>query len=151
MAFSILCIGLLSIGADSALHFHDAPIDGPFQLFNAKTPHSLLIGVELTYDARNSLSPLPVIGAEPRYLVVSSGAGPWAPQTLDPHTATTRFPLIATEDAHVGLDFKTNSLIPGVGADVASVPASQYHVTRSIYPWMYNFAMAASPPPVIYK
>jgi hypothetical protein len=35
VAFGTLCIGFASVAADSALHFNDSPIDGPFQLFNA--------------------------------------------------------------------------------------------------------------------
>jgi len=35
VAFGILCVGFGSIAAESALHFADTPIDGPFQLFNA--------------------------------------------------------------------------------------------------------------------
>src|SRR3954467_13749152 len=34
-AFAFLCVGFISIAADSALHFDDSPMDGPFQLFNA--------------------------------------------------------------------------------------------------------------------
>ena len=31
----VMCLGFLSVGIDEVLHFKDAPIDGPFQLFNA--------------------------------------------------------------------------------------------------------------------
>ena len=34
-ALTILVVGFASIAIDSALHFDDTPIDGPFQLFNA--------------------------------------------------------------------------------------------------------------------
>src|SRR5205823_598789 len=35
VAFGVLVIGFSSIAAESAIHFKDTPIDGPFQLFNA--------------------------------------------------------------------------------------------------------------------
>src|SRR4051812_3820605 len=35
VAFGVLVVGLSSIAAESAIHFDDTPIDGPFQLFNA--------------------------------------------------------------------------------------------------------------------
>jgi hypothetical protein len=35
VAFATIGVGLLAVGADSVLHFRDAPMDGPFQLFNA--------------------------------------------------------------------------------------------------------------------
>lgn len=34
-AFAVIGVGLLCIGTDAVLHFRDAPMDGPFQLFNA--------------------------------------------------------------------------------------------------------------------
>ncbi len=33
--YGLLCVGLLSVGIETAIHFNGPPIDGPFQLYNA--------------------------------------------------------------------------------------------------------------------
>jgi hypothetical protein len=35
LAYALLCVGLLSVGLETAIHFNGPPIDGPFQLYNA--------------------------------------------------------------------------------------------------------------------
>lgn len=35
LCYSLLCLGLLSVGVETAIHFNGPPIDGPFQLYNA--------------------------------------------------------------------------------------------------------------------
>src|SRR5262249_16847459 len=54
-----------------------------------------LLTVEVEYRAHNPLARLPLVGANPRFLVGIGGALPRDPVTLDPYVTKARFPLIA--------------------------------------------------------
>ena len=105
-----------------------------------------IVEVTVRYRATNSMHWLPVVGAMPRYLVLTGGAITTPPVTLDPYVTISSFPLAVTPGARVTLDFETYSLLPGATIVVDSVSASLYQPAPSYRPWLINFSCAGRPP-----
>jgi hypothetical protein len=105
-------------------------------------PAPVLIEVELTYRAVNSLAALPMFGGLPRYLVSLEGAITRGPVTLNPHVTTSAFPLVLMQGARPVLRFSTRSLLPGAHLEVSRVRVLAHPVTAEIAPWLQNVIAA---------
>jgi hypothetical protein len=108
-----------------------------------------LIAVTVHYRATNRMHALPIVGAMPRYLVLTGGAITRPPVTLDPYTTTARFPLAVRPGAHIQLDFETYSLLPAAHLEITGVSAAAYVRAASYRPWLINFSCAGQPETVL--
>ena len=81
----------------------------------------VLLQVEFSYAVHNPLHVLPMVGGLPRYLVFEDGAIRRDPITLDPYTATARFPVVARRGNGVRLRWSAFSLVPGASIRVSDV------------------------------
>ena len=95
-----------------------------------------LMTVEVEYRARNPLGRLPLVGANPRYLVGIGGAAIHNPVTLNPYMTVARFPLVAAPGTTPTLSFHTFSLLPGASLEVHRIRVSQVPVVGSNQEWL---------------
>jgi hypothetical protein len=137
--------------AQASAPFLDSPVTPGTQSVDIVFPSSpsssdtTLIEVELHYRARNPFQRVPIIGAQPRYLVNVVGAIPTNPVTLDPYVTTARFPLAARAGGTVSLTFTASALTPGASLEVTAVRASRIAITPAIEPWFRDLLVASSP------
>jgi hypothetical protein len=96
----------------------------------------VLLQAELTYQVRNPLRAVPVIGASPRYLVTIDNAAQAFPITLDPYVTTSRVPVLAYRGKSARLSWAAASLLPGVGIEVRSVRLSFVPVAEANVAWL---------------
>jgi hypothetical protein len=103
-----------------------------------------LMTVEVEYQTRNPLARLPLVGANPRFLVGISGAAIRNPVTLDPYVTTSRFPLVAAPGSTPTLSFRTFSLLPGASIEVRHIRVSRVPVTGTNQEWLANLVRQQS-------
>ena len=103
-----------------------------------------LMTVEVEYQARNPLGRIPLVGANPRFLVGITGALPHNPVTLDPYVTKARFPLVAAPGATPTLAFRTFSLLPGASLEVRHIKVWQVSVTPANQLWLADLVRARS-------
>jgi hypothetical protein len=103
-----------------------------------------LMTVEVEYQAQNPLGRIPLVGANPRFLVGITGALPHTPVTLDPYVTKTRFPLVAASGATPTLAFRTFSLLPGASLEVRHIRVWQVSVTPANQLWLADLVRQQS-------
>jgi hypothetical protein len=103
-----------------------------------------LMTVEVEYQARNPLGRIPLVGANPRFLVGITGALPHNPVTLDPYVTKARFPLVAAPGATPTLAFRTFSLLPGASLEVRHIKVWQVSVTPANQLWLADLVRQQS-------
>jgi hypothetical protein len=99
-----------------------------------------LLEIELTYDVRNPLRALPVVGASPRYLIGIQGAVSTDPISLNPYVRTMRFPLLARAGTTPILIPRTFSLLPGASFTLHTAQVSVVPISPANLPWLMNLA-----------
>jgi hypothetical protein len=95
-----------------------------------------LMTVEVEYTTRNPLAFVPMVGANPRFLVGLGRALSRNPVTLDPYVHTARFPLIAVPGSQPTLEFRAFSLVPRAAIEVRRVRVFQVPVNRQNGEWL---------------
>jgi hypothetical protein len=103
-----------------------------------------LMTVEVDYQTRNPLARLPLVGANPRFLVGIGGAAIRNAVTLDPYVTTTRFPLVAAPGSTPTLSFRTFSLLPGASIKIDGIRVWQVPVTGTNQEWLANLVKQQS-------
>jgi hypothetical protein len=103
-----------------------------------------LMTVEVEYQARNPLARIPLIGANPRFLVGITGALPRTPVSLDPYVTKVRFPLVAAPGATPTLAFRIFSLLPGASLEVHHLRVWQVSVARANQQWLVELVKQQS-------
>ena len=105
-----------------------------------------LMTVEVEYEARNPLARVPLIGANPRFLVGITGALPHTPVSLDPYVTKVRFPLVAAPGATPTLAFRIFSLLPGASLEVRHLRVWQVPVSPANQQWLAEMVRQESGP-----
>ena len=95
-----------------------------------------LMTVEVEYTARNPFAFVPLVGANPRFLVGLGRALMRNPVTLDPYVGRARFPLVAVPGSQPTLEFRTFSLVPRASLEVHKVRVFQVAVIPRNAEWL---------------
>lgn len=96
----------------------------------------MVLEVDLEYEIHNPLHVLPIVGAEPRYLVGIEGAVSTLPVSLDPYVTRTRFPVIVRAGQRPALAFATASLLPGATWRPVSIDVYLRPLTPANQVWL---------------
>ena len=103
-----------------------------------------LMTVEVEYQTRNPLAPIPLVGSNPRFLVGITGGLPHNPVTLNPYVTRARFPLVAAPGSTPTLAFRTFSLLPGASIEVRHIRVWQVPVSPANQQWLADLVKQQS-------